>query len=86
MAIAPQFVVLDSRDQPATSCVVCGSDILAGEGVTARYQDRTLRFKCPGCRERLEADPQRYLAGSQQSCCGGEHNQSPASEWRCDRD
>lgn len=84
MAIAQEFVVLDSRDQPAASCVVCGNDIPAGDGVTARYQGRTLRFKCPGCYGRFEADPQRYLAGPQPSCCDGEHDHSPASEWRCD--
>jgi len=49
MAIASEFVVLDSHDQPAAACVVCGNDIAAGQGVTASYLGRTLRFKCPGC-------------------------------------
>ena len=81
MAIAPELIVIDSRDQPAASCVVCGNDIPAGEGVTARYQGRTLRFKCPGCYARFEADPEPYLAGRHAGCCGGEHDHSPASEW-----
>lgn len=84
MAIAPELIVVDSRDEPAASCVVCGNDIPAGEGVTALYGDRTLRFKCPGCYTRFEADPERFLAGRQQSCCGGNHDHSPASEWQCD--
>lgn len=84
MAIEPALLVLDSRDQPAASCVVCGNDILASEGVTARYRGQTLRFKCPGCYGRFQADPQRYLAGQEPSCCDGEHDHSPASEWRCD--
>jgi hypothetical protein len=84
MVIAPELIVVDSRGEPAASCVVCGNDILAGEGVTARYLGRTLRFKCRGCYGRFEADPQRYLAGQQLSCCAGEHDHSPASEWRCD--
>ncbi len=84
MAIAPGLIVLDSRDEPAASCVVCGNDISAGEGVTARYGDRTLRFKCPGCYTRFATDPGHYLAGQQQSCCGGKHDHSPASEWQCD--
>ena len=84
MALDQQLVVLDSRDQPAASCAVCGNDIPAGEGVTARFQDRTLRFKCPGCYARFQGDPERYLAGQQQTCCDGEHHYSPASEWQCD--
>jgi len=85
MAIAPELILVDSRNEPAAPCVVCGNDILAGEGVTARYGDRTLRFKCPGCLTRFATDPERYLAGSQQSCCGGKHDHSPASEWFSDR-
>ena len=84
MAIAPELILVDSRNEPAGSCVVCGNDIPSGEGVTARYGDRTLRFKCPGCCARYAADPDRYLSGQQQSCCDGKHDHSPASEWRCD--
>ena len=81
MGIASRLVVLESNDQPAATCSVCGSDIPAGEGVTARYQGRILRFKCPGCFVRFEFHPERFLAGQDQSCCGGEHAHSPASEW-----
>lgn len=84
MPVAQEFVVVDSQDQAAAQCVVCGNAIPAGEGVTAQYQGRTLRFKCPGCYARFEADPDRYLAGGPQSCCDGKHDHSPASEWRCD--
>ncbi len=78
------IVIRNSRLEPAAQCVVCGNDIPAGEGLTARYVDRTLRFKCPGCLSRFEADPERYLAGPEAGCCNGEHEHSPASEWRCD--
>ncbi|MHB8459073.1 MAG: hypothetical protein ACYDAK_10890 [Candidatus Limnocylindrales bacterium] len=84
MAVLQELIVLDSRHEAAAQCVVCGNDIAAGEGVTARYQARTLRFKCPGCAARFEADPDRYLAGHAAACCGGQHDGSPASEWRCD--
>ena len=84
MAIAPELMVVDSRGEAASSCVVCGNDIAAGEGVTARYQGRTLRFKCPGCYARFEADPERYLSEPSQPCCDGQHDHSPPSEWRCD--
>lgn len=81
MAIAPEIVVLDSRDQPAAVCIVCGNDIPAGEGVTASHDGRVLRFKCPGCLVRFEADPLPFLAGQTGGCCGGAHEHSPASEW-----
>lgn len=80
MAVIADLVVLDSRDQAAAPCLVCGNDILAGEGVTATYGDRTLRFKCPGCLSRFEADPERYLAGAVAGCCKEGHHHSPASE------
>jgi len=78
------IVIRNSRLEPSATCLVCGHDIPAGEGLTARYGDRILRFKCPGCLSRFEADPERYLARQEQSCCDGEHDRSPASEWRCD--
>ena len=84
MAITPELIVLDSRGQPAAACVVCGNDIPAGDGITASYQDRTLRFKCPGCYARFQTDPERFLAAGQEGCCKGDHEHSPASEWRCD--
>jgi YHS domain-containing protein len=84
MALGPRLVVLESSDQPAAPCIVCGNDISAGEGVTASYEGRTLRFKCPGCFVRFEFNPERYLAGEQQSCRDGTHDHSPASEW-CDQ-
>ena len=81
MAIASEFVVLDSHDQQAATCVVCGNDIAAGQGVTASYRGRVLRCKCPGCFSRFQADPARFLAGQTGGCCGGAHDHSPASEW-----
>lgn len=81
MAIASELVVLDSQGQPGATCVVCGNDIAAGQGVTASYLGRTLRFKCPGCFSRFQADPDRFLAGQTGGCCGGAHDHSPASEW-----
>lgn len=84
MNSATSIVRLDSASEPAAQCVVCGNAIPAGEGVTARYGERILRFKCPGCLGRFEADPERYLGGGQAGCCNGEHDHSPHSEWSCD--
>ena len=78
------IVIRDSRLEPSARCLVCGNDIPAGEGLTARYGERTLRFKCPGCLTRFETDPERYLAGHEAGCCQDEQESSPASEWRCD--
>ena len=63
-------VIYSSTFEPAARCVVCGNEIAAGEGLTARYAERTLRFKCPGCLARFESDPERYLAGDAGGCCG----------------
>jgi len=79
------LTIIDSLEAPAARCLVCGNDIPAGEGVTANYGERVLRFKCPGCAARFAADPERYLAGHEAGCCGhGADVASPASEWRCD--
>jgi hypothetical protein len=84
MAVAPELVVVDSRYEAPARCLVCGNDIAAGEGVTARYRGQTLRFKCAGCYARFELDPDRYQAGHESGCCMGERGDSPSSEWRCD--
>lgn len=84
MSTPPSIVIRTSTYELAARCVVCGNDIAAGEGLTARYGERTLRFKCPGCLARFEADPERYLASHVAGCCGQDHEASPASEWRCD--
>jgi len=76
----PGLTLIDSRLAPAARCLVCGNDIPAGEGVTARYGDRMLRFKCPGCYARFEADPEPYLAGQAGGCCGNEHAGSSPGE------
>ena len=81
MEIASELVVLDSANQTAAVCLVCGNDVVAGEGVTAVYRGRTLRFKCPGCFSRFEANPEPFLAGQTGGCCGGAHDHSPATEW-----
>lgn len=78
------IVIRNSRLEPTARCLVCGNDIPAGEGLTARYEDRSLRFKCPGCLSRFEAEPERYLAGHEAGCCKDEPESSPPSEWRCD--
>lgn len=77
-------IIRNSPLEPTARCLVCGNDIPQGEGLTVRYEDQTLRFKCGGCLTRFEADPGRYLAGHEAGCCRDEQEHSPASEWRCD--
>ena len=80
MAVAKELALVDSRYDLAATCLVCGGLIEAGEGVSARYQGRLLRFRCDGCVDRFRADPERYLAGHRAGCCD-DHAGSPASEW-----
>lgn len=79
MATAADLVMIDARHQGPARCTVCGNDIAVGEGVTARYGNRVLRFKCPGCLARFEADPNRYLDGPQEGCCGRGEAKLPPS-------
>lgn len=84
MSASAELVVVDSRHAPADRCVVCGNDIAAGEGITATYRDRALRFKCPGCLNRFQADPERDLADHAGGCCRSNAAPgSPHSEWSC---
>lgn len=73
MAAPASILIRSSRLEPAAPCLVCGKEVPAGEGLTVRYGDRTVRLKCPGCLRRFEADPERYLAGGPGACCGEEH-------------
>lgn len=80
------LVVLESDGQPSSECEVCGSEIAAGDGLTVRSGDRTMRFSCPGCLARYRADPSQFFAATGTACCDGQHMAtSPASEWSCDR-
>lgn len=81
MAIASDVIVVDSRLEPAARCLVCGNDVPTGEGMTAVYAGMRLRFRCPGCLTRFQADPDRYLAGHPEGCCRDEECASPISEW-----
>ena len=81
MAVATELALVDSRYDLAATCLVCGGFIEAGEGLTARYHGRTLRFRCRGCVDRFAADPERYLDEHRPECCAGDHVESPASEW-----
>lgn len=79
------LVIIDSGAGAAATCVVCGNDIPAGEGVTARLGDRTLRFRCPGCVSRFAVDPDRYLSGGPSSCCDDERVSGSHAGHMCDR-
>lgn len=81
MATPPGLVTLDPTDDPAASCLVCGSHIPAGAGVTAMFRGVRVRFRCEGCLSRFEADPWRFLGGHAAGCCHADENASPASEW-----
>ena len=65
----PSLLVMETVDPASAACVVCGNEIAPGAGITARYGDRILRFKCPGCLARFRANPDRYLTCGPTSCC-----------------
>lgn len=67
------LVIVDSAAEAAATCIVCGKDIAAGEGVTARLDGQSLRFNCPGCVSRFALDPDRFLKGGPASCCEDKH-------------
>ena len=60
---AHEIVVIDSAGQAAATCAVCGKDVAAESGVTARFDGRTLRFRCQGCLSRFAADPRAIPLG-----------------------
>jgi hypothetical protein len=64
-----ELSVIDSAQQGVSICVVCGDRIAAGQGVTARYEGHTLRFRCQGCLGRFAEDPARFLAGRMEQWC-----------------
>lgn len=72
------LVVVEPTDGVAATCVVCGKEVPAGTGVTARYRGQTLRFKCPGCLTRFQTDPDRYLSGGPAPCCDDDQERGGA--------
>ena len=61
--------VIGSAQQGPAVCVVCGDPVAAGQGVTARYEGRTLRFRCQGCLGRFTEDPELFLGGKTEQWC-----------------
>jgi len=51
--------------------------------VATRYEGMTLVFRAAGCRASFEREPERYLRADALPAYGCD--ESPASEWCCDR-
>ncbi len=75
------LLVIDSTDQPAGTCAACGQPMRAGEGITALYGGRLLRFRCSGCLASFRSEPERYVAARDYCCVTDTCVESPASEW-----
>ena len=84
MSTFSPMVIRNARLEPSGRCLVCGGEILAGEGLIARRGKSTLRFKCADCLARFVEDPDRFLAGHPAKCCA-DRAASPPSEWMCDQ-
>lgn len=79
--VREDLVLIDSGGQPAGACAACGQPIDAGEGLTALYGGRLLRFRCSGCLASFCRDPERYVAAGDYCCSPESCAESPASEW-----
>jgi hypothetical protein len=77
-----RFALVTSDNEPAARCLVCGNEIPAGDGITVRSEEETLRFRCLGCMARFEADPARYLSDhATDGCRMVDAECPPMSEW-----
>jgi len=82
LAVREDLVVIDSTAQPAGTCAACGQSIGVGEGVTAIYGGRLLRFRCSGCLASFRIEPNLCYISALDYCCSSDRCQeSPASEW-----
>ncbi len=81
LAVREDLVVIDSTAQPAGTCAACGQSIGVGEGVTALYGGRLLRFRCSGCLASFRLEPNRYISALDYCCSSDRCQESPASEW-----
>jgi hypothetical protein len=81
LGVRDDFVLIESSNQPAGACAVCGESIGAGEGITALCGGRLLRFRCSGCLASFRREPGRYVAASDYCCSTDPCTESPASEW-----
>ena len=81
LEVREDLVLIDSCYQPAGACVACGQPIGAGQGLTALYGGRLLRFRCSGCLASFRREPGRYVAARDNCCSTEAWQESPASEW-----
>jgi hypothetical protein len=79
--VREDLVLINSASQPAGACAACGQPIGAGEGITALYGGRLLRFRCSGCLASFLREPGSYVAASDFCCSADSCQESPASEW-----
>jgi hypothetical protein len=71
-----------SADQASVErCLVCGEEIVAGQGIPVMHAGEVFHLKCEGCVSRFVADPDRYVREREDRCCQHDVSESPASEW-----
>jgi Cu+-exporting ATPase len=65
---------------------VCGMKVtIATAKHRFAYKGEDYFFCCAGCRAKFEADPEKYLAKAEQSCCGG-HDHGAGAATQADAD
>ncbi len=52
-------------------CPVCGNPVDRATAPTSVYQGVTYYLKCPGCKARFDADPERFLRSGPDAAHGG---------------
>ena len=55
-----------------TRCPVCSQPVDPATAPTSIYQGVTYYLRCPHCKERFDADPDRFLSGAGGGCQHGE--------------
>ncbi|MBI4499278.1 MAG: YHS domain-containing protein [Chloroflexi bacterium] len=47
-----------------TRCPVCGQPVDPATAPTSTYRSITYALRCPHCKERFDADPERFLSNA----------------------
>lgn len=61
----------------APNCPVCGQPVDVSRAPRSVYRGVTYFLRCPGCKKRFDAEPERFLAGGAEpgGCCGAGHGE-----------
>ena len=60
-----------------TTCPVCRQPVDVATAPRSVYRGVTYVLRCPGCKARFDAEPERFLSGAGEAggCCGAGHGE-----------